>query len=203
MERKRLFTSSSILFKGSTRKGTTISVINKKDCKGLLVIMCLLIMSVNFSVRGHAAEKICDKQIFSTWEGFEPDKCASIWLIQRFVSPKAVIKFYPKSDIIKEGIPFDTPNAKLRRYVNKSTFESLLHHYKLADPKLIHIGKIIHDIEINIWERKLMPETFTVIDFINSLLGETTDDQQIIKKGNAFFDDLYQKLDIPGSPPCK
>jgi hypothetical protein len=34
--------------------------------------------------------------VFSTWEGFEADKCASIWLIKRFIDKNAVIKFFPK-----------------------------------------------------------------------------------------------------------
>ncbi len=78
-------------------------------------------------------------QIFSTWEGFEADKCASIWLIKRFIDKNAIIKFFPKGEIIKEGILFDTPDSKFRRYHNMSTFESILLHYNLKDPKLIHI----------------------------------------------------------------
>jgi len=94
--------------------------------------------------------------VFSTWDGFEVDKCASIWLIKRFIDENAVIKFFPKGEIIKQGIAFDTPDAIFRRYHNMSTFESLLKHYKLNDPKLIHIGKIIHDIEVNIWKKKYL-----------------------------------------------
>ena len=81
--------------------------------------------------------------LFSTWEGFEVDKCASIWLIKRHINKKAIIKFFPKGQIIEEGVPFDTPDAMFRRYHNMSTFESLLRHYKLKDPKLIYLGKII------------------------------------------------------------
>lgn len=148
-----------------------------------------MIISV-FSWQGiQAKEK--QVQVYSTWEGFEPDKCASIWLIQHFIDPKATIKFFPKGDIIEEGIAFDTPDAKFRRNAQMSTFESLLHHYRLSDPKLIYIGKIIHDIEINIWDRKVMSETVTVRDSIMKIILETKDNQQIIKKGNAFFDTLY------------
>lgn len=32
-----------------------------------------------------------------------------------------------------------------------STYESLLHQYRLDDPGLAHIGKIIHDIEVNVF----------------------------------------------------
>ena len=69
-------------------------------------------------------------------------------------------------------------------------------HYKLNDPKLIYIGKIIHDIEINIWERKIMEETFKVQDAITKIINETKDSVSIIKEGNRFFDNLYNELEI-------
>jgi hypothetical protein len=131
--------------------------------------------------------------IFSTWEGFEVDKCASIWLIKRFIDKKARIRFVPKGDIIKEGIPFDTPDAAFRRYHNISAFESLLKHYKLKDPKLIYVGKIIHDIEVNIWEKKVLKETLIVQDAVNKIIWNTKDRNEVIQKSGNYFDSLYQR----------
>jgi len=91
---------------------------------------------------------------FSTWDVFETDKCASIWLIKRFIDPKAEIRFFPHGTSITEGISFDTPEAKFRRYATKSTYETLLEHYDLKDPRLKYIGRIIHDIEVNVWEKR-------------------------------------------------
>ncbi len=129
--------------------------------------------------------------VFSTWEGFEVDKCASIWLIKRFIDENAVIKFFPKGEQIKEGIPFDTPDAKLRRYHNMSTFESILKDYNLQDPKLIYIGKIIHDIEVNIWERKVLDETLTVQDAVNKIILKSKNSDEVIEKSSEYFDLLY------------
>lgn len=141
-------------------------------------------------------EEMKQGQVFISWKGFEPDKCASIWLIQRFIDQKAIIKFFPRGEIISEGIPFDVPDAKFRRYAKMSTYESLLHHYSLVDPKLIYIGRIIHDIEINIWERKVMAETISIQASINKIILETKDDNKIIEKGNDFFDILYRELKL-------
>ena len=129
--------------------------------------------------------------VFSTWEGFEADKCASIWLIKRFIDKNAVIKFFPKGESVKEGIPFDTPDAKFRRYHNMSAFESLLKHYNLQDPKLIYIGKIIHDIEVNIWEKKVFPETHKVQDEINKIILNSRNNGEVIEKSSIYFDLLY------------
>jgi hypothetical protein len=131
--------------------------------------------------------------IFSTWEGFEVDKCASIWLIKRFVDKAAIIKFFPKGEFIDQGIPFDTPDAKFRRYHNMSTYESILRYYKLNDPKVVYIGKIIHDIEVNVWERKQMKETHMVQREVNQIISNSSDNKDVIDKSIKFFDSLYQK----------
>ncbi len=131
-------------------------------------------------------------QIFSTWEDFEADKCASIWLIKRFIDKNATIKIFPKGEVTDEGIPFDTPDAKLRRYHNMSTFESLLRHYKLKDPRLTYIGKIIHDIEVNTWKQKRFDETPAVQDAVNQIIWNSSNSDEVIDRTCEFFDSLYK-----------
>jgi len=95
----------------------------------LLAICSVFLFLIVLGVRYVSAEDTPHKaagQIFSTWEVFEPDKCASIWLIQRFIDKGAVIKFFPRGEMITEGIPFDVPDAKFRRYAQMSTFESII-----------------------------------------------------------------------------
>ena len=60
------------------------------------------------------------------------------------------------------------------------TFESLLTHYRLQDLKLIHIGKIIHDIEANIWEKKAFKETLIVQDAVNKIIWNVKDRNELI-----------------------
>lgn len=166
--------------------------------KWVLIIFLIWLISALDAQYGIAKDlkKIHDKGIFSTWDIFEPDKCASIWLIQRFIDKNAEIRFFPRGEIITEGIPFDIPDARFRRYANKSTYETFIDYYKIEDPKLIYIGKLIHDIEINIWERKVMTETFKVQDAINKIILDTKDRNKIIEEGNRFFDKLYREIKI-------
>jgi len=133
-------------------------------------------------------------QIFSTWEGLEVDKCASIWLIKRFINPHAHIRFYKKEQFISEGILFDTPDAKFRRYHNKSTFESLVEHYLIMDSKIIFIARIIHDIEVNLWEKKVLHETPRVLFDINQIIREGGGNEVVLKKCNRYFNQLYHNL---------
>ncbi len=149
---------------------------------------------VSFSYVGPPSTLARQKgQIFSTWEDFEADKCASIWLIKRFIDENATIKIFPKGELIKEGIPFDTPDAQLRRYHNMSTFESLLKHYGLKDPRLIYIGKIIYDIEVNTWEKKVFRETLEVQDAVSQIISNSRDSNEIIEASCKFFDLLYKE----------
>jgi hypothetical protein len=142
-----------------------------------------------------AAEKML---VFSTWEGFEADKCASMWLMKRFIDKNTLIKFFPKGEPIKEGIPFDTPEAKFRRYHNMSTFESLLKHYNVQDPTLLYIGKIIHDIEVNVWQKKVMPETYQVQEEINQIIFNSKGNAEVMERSHKYFNSLYQKIEIKG-----
>ena len=156
----------------------------------LSALICL-----HLSVAGGNAASIQARQdglVFSTWEEFEVDKCASIWLIKRFIDKNAVIKFFPKGELIKEGIPFDTPDAIFRRYHNSSTYESLLKHYELKDPNLIRIGKIIYDIEVNKWEQKRIDESLVIEDAVNQIILNSTSREEVIEKSARYFDSLYE-----------
>lgn len=152
-----------------------------------------LIIGVLFLPGAYASENTQQPQTFATWDIYEADKCASIWLIKRYISPAAEILFYSRDETPPQGILFDTPEAKFRRYHNKSTYETMLEHYGLKDATLIYIGRIIHDIEVNTWERKVMDETRK----IEAEVFEFLDDKQPGKTQNAcigYFDNLYTSL---------
>jgi hypothetical protein len=141
-----------------------------------------------------AVSAAAEPQVFTSWRTFEPDKCASIWLIKRFINPEALIRLVAPGEPIAGGIPFDTPEAQFRRYHNASTFETLMRHYGLKDDRLIFIGKIIHDIEINTWERKRLKESKIVIERIHALIRESRSDEEVVTKSLVFFDELYALL---------
>lgn len=134
--------------------------------------------------------------VYYSWDLFEPDKCASIWLLKRFAQPGARIKIVPKGESVPNAIPFDIPMAKFRRYHNMSTFEVMLRAFHIQDPKLIHIGKIIHDIEINIWEKKLMKETWAVQNDLDKIISNSANNEEIIAKSREYLDQLYESITL-------
>ncbi len=159
--------------------------------RGKAVITSILASWILMSSNVQAAP-----EMFSTWDGFEVDKLASIWLIKRFVSPGASIVIYPKGDIIKEGIEFDTPFSDISRKSNQSTFEVLLGYYQITDRKLINIGKLIHDIEINTWERKVFSRSAGIeIQFID-IISENKGNDEVIKRSVQFLNSLYNEIPV-------
>ena len=87
-----------------------------------------------------------------------------------------------------------------------STFESLLKHYEVKDPKVIYVGKIIHDIEVNTWERKIFEETRTVQEAVDQIIRNSKNSDEVVEKSCEYFDWLYGRVQsfktIPHCPNC-
>lgn len=132
--------------------------------------------------------------LYSTWEGIEADKCASSWLITRFLDKEAEFKLFPRGTAITEGIPFDTPDAQLRRQRGLTTFDCVLKKYEIKDNTLDRIAIIIRDIEINIWGKKATEEAIVLNMIIRGLDIITEDDLECLKKSWIIFDALYAVL---------
>ncbi len=135
--------------------------------------------------------------VYSTWDFLEVDTCASAWLIQHAVDPKAEFRFYPKGELILEGTPFDTPDAELRRKSNMSTFESILQHYEITDPALNEIGRIIHDVEVNYWSQKARQDSTTVGADIREIINSSENPDICIERCFDYFDQLL-KIEMTG-----
>ena len=139
---------------------------------------------------------------YATWENMEIDKCGSAWLIKRFIDERASFKFYPQGTLITEGIPFDVPEAEIRRYHNIAAFEYLIKKYRLNDPALKKIGEIIHDIEINYWGKKVFEESQEINDAIQKIIDTSKTPEESLGRSLVFFDNLYSEYKslLTGTP---
>jgi len=135
-----------------------------------------------------------EPNIYATWENMEIDKCASAWLVKRFVDKNAEFRFYPKGTLITEGIPFDVPQAEIRRYHNMAAFEYLMKKHKISDPALRKTGEIIHDIEINHWGKKRLRESRKTDETVREIIKTSETPEASLKQSFAFFDRLYSQL---------
>ncbi|HDL65284.1 MAG TPA: hypothetical protein ENH12_07835 [Proteobacteria bacterium] len=133
-------------------------------------------------------------ETYVTWDTMEIDKCASAWLIKRFIDKEAVFKFIPKGELVTDGIPFDTPDSKFRRYHNMSTFESILKEYKIQDPALIHIGQIIHDIEVSYWAGRQVEGSEELEKDIKEIIKSSSSPGESFIQGFKVLDEMYDRI---------
>lgn len=80
----------------------------------------------------------------------------------RHAVPGATLRVVPQGNPITDGIAFDVPTSRLRRERDHAAFQSVVDHYRLTDPDLVHMAKIVRDIEVNYWGAPDATESPTV-----------------------------------------
>ncbi len=159
----------------------------------IVILMCMVLLV-------SAEEKIQKEKPlkFATWEIFEADKLASIWLIKRFIDSTAIIDIVPRNTVIKDAVSFDTPEGKFKRTYNKCTFQEMVTFYKVQNKKVDAIGLLVYDIEINKWSRKMFRRTQKLEESIVGIIKKGPSSKEIVEKALMLFDALY--ADIPEKP---
>lgn len=85
---------------------------------------------------------------FVTRENPKVDRVACPWLIRKFIDDDAELLFVPAQDVMsiaqqKNALPYDVPNVELGHHDGSSSFESFIRKYKLTDPALQELAKIV------------------------------------------------------------
>jgi len=127
----------------------------------------------------------------------EFDKCASAWLLKRHVDTLATFIFYPVGSLVDQGIPFDTPDAQLKRNARQSTFELILQQNGLHDPTLDAIGRIVHELEIVSWETsryQQSPATRSLDSLIRTIMNSTQSPDTCFILAMEMFDSVYADI---------
>lgn len=57
-----------------------------------------------------------------------------------------------------------------------------------------YIGKTVHDIEVNVWEKKTLPETRKVQQAVIEIITSSDTSEEIITRSMAYFDGLFKEL---------
>lgn len=69
--------------------------------------------------------------------------------------------------------------------------------YKIGDSALIEIGRIIHDIEINYWNKQLKGDSESSERQIREIIDSSPDSYVRFEKGFRYFDNLYKEKSGP------
>jgi len=89
-------------------------------------------------------------------ENVKVDRVACPWLIKRFVDRDAEFRFVPEADLLKmaaqeQATPFDAtrfPEVALNHRGDRCTFEAILEDFKLTDPALERLGRIVRAADV-------------------------------------------------------
>jgi hypothetical protein len=131
-----------------------------------------------------------------TREKVKVDRVACPWLIKKFIDPQAEFIFVPV-DKVKEiaerekATPFDAPGVELGHHEGRCSFEAIVEKYKIEDPVIKLLAKIVHSADVS-EDLNLQPEA-TGLKAIAEGFGYLglKDDQEILVKEFIVYDALY------------
>ena len=118
------------------------------------------------------------------------DRMSSAWLIRRFIDPEATFVF-ADSARTPAAIPFDTFEAEFGHHGSDCTFETLCRRFRIEDAAALHLGRIVHDLDLKVATYK-EAETETVGRLVEGLRRSHADDESLLRAGMDLFEMLYQ-----------
>lgn len=131
-----------------------------------------------------------------TRERVKVDRVACPWLIRKDVDPNAEFLFVPAGQVQavakREGaIPFDVPDAELGHYNGKCSFEAIVEKYRITDPAVQLLAKIVHsaDVEQDLYGRPEAPGLEAIAEGFRHL--GLKDDHEVLAKELIVYDALY------------
>jgi hypothetical protein len=122
------------------------------------------------------------------------DRTACPWLIKKFIDPKAEFIFVSTEKIAEiaktqGSTPFDAPGVKLGHRNGKCSFETITEEYKLKDPVLYELAKIVHSADTR--DTELAPEGIGLDAIMTGARFNAKDDFEAVKKAEYVYDALY------------
>jgi hypothetical protein len=132
-----------------------------------------------------------------TWTNIGVDRMACIWLIRRWIDPKAEFSFISKEEksTFKDSEPFDIPGARYSHHGGHCTFHTFLIEHNLNDPALRRIARIVDEADA-IQEVRVEPAA-TGLDLIcRGLRQISKDDFEAMEHGRLIYEALYAELSM-------
>lgn len=132
-----------------------------------------------------------------TWENVGVDRMACIWLIRRWIDPKAEFIFVSvgAKPLPKGAEPFDIPGARYSHQRGHCTFHTLLKENNLKDPILARISDIIDEADI-VQEISVEPAAAGLDLICRGLRRISADDKEALERGSLVYDALYAELSV-------
>ncbi|MBI3468078.1 MAG: chromate resistance protein [Planctomycetes bacterium] len=138
-----------------------------------------------------------------TWENVGIDRMACAWLIRRQIDADAEIVFIPRnSAALPNGAePFDIPGVRLSHHGGHCSFHALLREYKLQDPVLERIARIVDEAD-TVQEVNLEPAAPGLDMICRGLRLTSPTDDVALERAVVVYDALYAQLAAEAGLPA-
>ena len=136
-----------------------------------------------------------------TWENVGVDRIGCAWLLRRFADKDAVFEFIPEgSTSVPPGAePFDVPGVRLSHHGGHCSFYAMLRHFRLTDPVLHRIARIIDEAD-TVQEASIEPSAPGLDLICTGVRLTSPDDESALQRGALVYDALYAALGKDQSP---
>jgi len=129
-----------------------------------------------------------------TREHVHVDRTACPWLIKKFIDPQAEFIFVSTEkidEVVKTqgAIPFDASGVKLGHKNGKCSFETIIEEYRLEDPVLHELAKIVHSADTR--DTELAPEGIGLSAIMTGARFNVKNDFEAVEKAAYVYDALY------------
>ena len=133
-----------------------------------------------------------------TREHIKVDRVACPWLIKRFVDKDAEFLFVPEGELLaaasrENATPFDATRlkeVKLNHRGDRCTFEAILEDFKLTDPALVRLGRIVRAADVQ-GQEHVAPEGLGLRAMAEGFAALGISDEERLKREFPVYDALY------------
>lgn len=119
------------------------------------------------------------------------DRCASAWLIRRFIDPKARFAFAREDRVPAGAVPFDMFHEEgFGHRGDDCTFETLEKQFRVRDARVAVIGQMIHDADL-LDERFGRKEGYGMDEILKGWARQGIPDDKLLERGMELVEGLY------------
>ena len=131
-------------------------------------------------------------QLYVTTPLMEPDRCATAWVVKRYVDRSARFEFMEEEDFPTGAIPYDVPSAVLRRDARRATLEVLLQKHDLSGGFIDRLSRLVHDLEVNAWGTRYEPDSREFEETLGRRLAQAISMEEGLRECFNMLDQLRQ-----------
>ena len=122
------------------------------------------------------------------------ERIACPWLISKFVDSEAEFIFVAADMVLAkakelDAVPFDVKGAELGHKDDKCTFDAIIEKYKLRDPALLELAKIVRGADTE--NKDLTPQSRGLVAIAEGFRLITSNDFENMEEQFPVYDALY------------